>query len=64
MVSVHVCDTGVRAYTQEEVTHLCSLSDFLVPSAVARKTLNLSRVHLSRPHRCDLNSLDAAAEER
>lgn len=64
MVCVHVCDTGVRAYKQEEVTRLCSLSDFLVPSAVARKALNLSRVHLSRPHRWNLNSLDAAAEER
>lgn len=43
------CDTGVRSYTQEEVTRLCSFSDFLVPSLVARKALNLSRVHLSHP---------------
>lgn len=61
---VCVCDTGVRAYTQEEVTRLCSLSDFLVPSPVARKAPNLSRVHLFRPHRWDSNSLDASAVER
>lgn len=33
-----------------------SLSDFLVPSLVARKAPNLNRVHLSRPHRRDLHS--------
>lgn len=42
---------GVRAYTQEEVTLLRSLLDFLVPSPVARKKPNLSQVHLSCPHR-------------
>lgn len=34
---LYVCDTGVTAYTEEEVTRLCSLSDFLVPSPVARE---------------------------
>lgn len=64
-VCVFVTPASEHTHTrQEEVTRLCSLSDFLVPSPVARKVLNLSRVHLSRPHRWDLNSLDASAEER
>lgn len=49
---------------QEEVTRLCLLSDFLLPSPVTHKLPNLSRVHLSRLLRWDLNSLDASAEER
>lgn len=57
-------ETGVRAIPAllEEVRSLHSLSDFLVPSPVARKVNNLSRVHLPRSYRWDLHLLDASEE--